>query len=292
MKKLKEYMRLIRVKHYIKNLLIFLPLIFSGQLLNIDKLMVSIYGFISFSFVTSTIYILNDYKDIEKDRKHPKKKMRPLASKTVSKKEAVIIALLLIIAIVSINVFKLIKETDNYYFIYIELIYLILNVGYSFGLKKIPILDVVILVSGFILRVIFGGIINNIQISNWLYLTVMSGAFYMGFGKRRNELVKAGNSSREVLKKYNKEFLDKFMNMSLTLIIVFYSLWCIDDLTLTKFGNNIVWTIPMILIILMRYSLIISGDSEGDPVEVLTEDKTLLSLCIAFAAILIGVLYL
>jgi len=290
MKKLLNYLKLIRVKHYVKNILIFIPLFFSGQILNINKVITCILGFISFSLIASSVYIINDINDIEKDKVHPEKKYRPLASEAVSKKEAYILLTALLIITTLINIIML--NNNNYYFILLELLYLILNIGYSLGLKKIPILDVVILVSGFVIRVLYGGIITNIMISNWLYLTIMSGSFCMSFGKRRNELIKQSDKSRDVLRKYNREFLDKFMNVSLILLITFYSLWCIDSVTILKFGNEIIWTIPILLIILMKYSLDIDNDSFGDPVEVLFGDKTLIGLTLILIFIMIGMLYL
>ena len=121
----------------------------------------------------------------------------------------------------------------------------------------------------------------------------MSGSFFLAFGKRRNEIIKQGDNSREVLKKYNKEFLDKFMYVCLVLTIIFYSLWCVDYTTLERIGNNyMVWTIPMLLIICMKYCLNLEGDSSGDPVDVILDDK-ILFLMISFLGILmITILYI
>ena len=174
----------------------------------------------------------------------------------------------------------------------LEILYLVLNILYSFGLKNVPIVDIVILASGFIIRIVYGAVITQIEISNWMYLTVMSGAFYLGLGKRRNEVIKQGDKARKVLKKYNKEFLDKYMYVCLTLSIVFYGLWTIDGKNLVRFGNNyMIWTIPLLMIILMKYSLIIEGDSYGDPVDIILKDKFLLSLILLFAIIIILLLY-
>ena len=292
MKKLLDYIKLIRVKHYVKNILIFIPLFFSGQILNSDKVIMCLLGFISFSFVASSIYIINDINDIEKDKLHPEKKKRPLASGRVSKKEAYLLLMIMLLITIIIDTFMLKNNNYNYYFILLELLYFCLNIGYSLGLKKVPILDVVILVSGFVIRVLYGGVITDIEISNWLYLTIMSGSFYMSFGKRRNELIKQNDKSRDVLKKYNREFLDKFMNIFLILSVVFYSLWCIDSVTILKFGNEIIWTIPILLIILMKYNLDIDNDSFGDPVEVLLGDKVLILITMVLIIIMIGMLYL
>ncbi len=274
MKKLKNILKLMRIKHYLKNGLIFLPLIFNSQLFEKEPLLMTFYGFISFCLISSAVYVINDIKDVEKDRMHKIKKNRPIASGTISIKEAILLFIVLTIFSLSINIF-IIKKFSS---ILLISLYLILNIMYSLGLKNIPIIDVVILVSGFVIRVIYGASIMSIEISKWLYLTVMSGSFFMGFGKRRNEIIKQGNDSRAVLKYYTKDYLDKFMYACLVLTLMFYSLWSVDTSTTAKFGENMIYTIPLVMIIFMKYSLDIEGNSYGDPVDVITSDKILMCM--------------
>lgn len=291
MSKIKEYMKLMRIKHYLKNVLIFLPLVFSGELLDIHNLTNCIVGFIIFSFTSSIVYIINDIKDIENDKKHPIKKKRPLPLGTVSKEEAIILALVLGVIAITLSIFVI--GYERIIAIMLLLLYLAINVAYSFGLKKKPIVDIVILVAGFLIRVLYGAVITDIELSNWLYLTVISGAFYMGLGKRRNEILKQGDKSREVLKCYTKDFLDKNMYVCVASCIVFYSLWCVDPTTLLKTGNNLlIWTVPVIMIILMKYSLDIEGDSYGDPVDVIVNDKILLLIVLIYALFMFGIIYI
>lgn len=274
MKKLKNILKLMRIKHYLKNGLIFLPLIFNSQLFEIKPLLMTFYGFISFCLISSAVYVINDIKDVEKDRMHKIKKNRPIASGAISIKEAILLFIVLTISSLCINIF-IIKEFSS---ILLISLYLILNIMYSLGLKNIPIIDVVILVSGFVIRVIYGASITSIEISKWLYLTVMSGSFFMGFGKRRNEIIKQGNDSRAVLKYYTKDYLDKFMYACLVLTLMFYSLWSVDTSTTAKFGENMIYTIPLVMIIFMKYCLDIEGNSYGDPVDVITSDKILMCM--------------
>lgn len=274
MKKLKNILKLMRIKHYLKNGLIFLPLIFNSQLFEIKPLLMTFYGFISFCLISSAVYVINDIKDVEKDRMHKIKKNRPIASGAISIKEAILLFIVLTISSLCINIF-IIKEFSS---ILLISLYLILNIMYSLGLKNIPIIDVVILVSGFVIRVIYGSSITSIEISKWLYLTVMSGSFFMGFGKRRNEIIKQGNDSRAVLKYYTKDYLDKFMYACLVLTLMFYSLWSVDTSTTAKFGENMIYTIPLVMIIFMKYCLDIEGNSYGDPVDVITSDKILMCM--------------
>lgn len=282
------YFKLMRIHHYIKNLLIFAALACSGQLLDFKKLSTCIIAFFAFCMIASVVYIINDIRDKENDQKHPVKCNRPIASEKVSLNNAKILIIVLLIVAVSCNyiVFNITASL-------LLLLYLILNLAYSFGLKSFPIVDVTILVSGFLIRVLYGALITNISVSNWLYLTIIALSFYFAFGKRRNELKQVGKNTRQVLKAYTVNFLDKNMYMCLTLSNVFYALWSMDKQTIAFYNNKyLIYTVPIVLIITMKYSLNIKGDSDGDPVEVLIHDKTLMGLCIFYFVIMFTVLYL
>lgn len=278
-----KYLKLMRIKHYIKNLLIFIPLLFSGRLFETKLLIETIVGFIAFSLMASIIYIINDIKDIEKDKNHPIKKNRPIASGKVSIKQAYILIIFLLITIVMIYLLIPINKLSST----ILLLYLIINIAYSLGLKNIPILDVVLLVIGFIIRIIYGAFLGGIEVSKWLYLTILVFSFFMGFGKRRNELKKNDTKGREVLKNYNYEFLDKIVYMFLTLFIAFYSLWA-----MTIDSDYMIYTTFFVIIIALKYSLKLESDSFGDPVDMLLNDKILLVICVIYGMSVLGILYL
>ena len=253
-----KYLKLMRVKHYLKNVLVALPVIFAGVALHPVNIFKTLIAFITFSLTSSIIYIINDIRDVEKDRKHPVKKKRPIASGEVSIKAAAILAILLFVATIAILYFS--NLLFNYGVI-VLLVYFVLNLGYSFGLKDIPLVDITILASGFVLRALYGGLLLNIDLSNWLFLTVLSGSFYMALGKRRNELIKLeGKETRKVLKYYTKEFLDKNMYMFLSLSIVFYSLWS----TLGVDNRFFKFSSILVILILMKYSLNVEQDSLED----------------------------
>lgn len=281
---IKDYLKLLRVKHYLKNLLVFAPLFFSMKFFNSEYLIKNIIGFIIFSLVSSIVYIINDINDIEKDRNHPEKKNRPLASGRVKKHVALIVAILLFT--LSILLGALIKSSVYSYLAVYG--YLIVNVAYSVKLKNIPIVDVSIIVIGFILRTIYGGLIVDVVISNWLILTVISFSYYLALGKRRNELTSNGNKSRGVLEFYNSEFLDKMMYVMLTLFIVFYSLW---TMSISSNASILIWSVLWVIIIVMRYSLIIEGNSYGDPADVLLSDWILISLSLLYGIFMFLTLY-
>ena len=288
---MKDYIQLIRVKHWLKNGLVFLPLFFSINFLNKEMLVLSLLAFIIFSITSSIVYVTNDMADIEKDKKHPVKKNRPLASGRVSIKEAQIIRAVLVILLGGL-LWLISTRVKSIGILIIPLIYLGMNIAYSKKLKNIPIIDVLIIVLGFVLRLIYGGLSINVEVSKYLYLMIIFGSFYLGFGKRRNEIIKNGDKSRASLSMYNKEFLDKNMYVAFALAIVSYTLWCVDPVTIAHIGNDYVfWTIPIIMIILQLYSLNIEGNSFGDPTDVILSDKKLIGFIIFYIISMILIIY-
>ena len=289
---MKKYLKLIRVKHWLKNGLVFLPLFFSLNILNVPLLIKCILAFFIFSTTSSIVYIYNDMNDLEKDKNHPIKKLRPLASGAISIKNASIT--MLAVALIDFILMSILYvNTSNIFVLIVPVVYLILNFLYSKSLKNIPIIDVVIIVTGFVLRVIYGGVATNIEVSKYLYLMIIFGAFFLGFGKRRNEIIKNGDKSRKVLEKYNKEFLDKNMYVSFALAMVSYTLWCVDPTTVARIGNDyIFWTIPVLMVILQLYSLNIESNSHGDPMDVILSDKKILVTAIIYILLLVIIIYL
>lgn len=286
---MKEYTRLIRVKHYIKNVLIFAALLFSGQFFIWEKLKNCLIGFAAFCFLSSVVYIFNDIKDKDKDALHPKKKTRPIASGIVSVKFAVITAVIFLIA--ASICFSFIY---NIWALILFILYAAINFAYSSGLKNIPLVDVTLLVSGFLIRVLFGAAVTGIEVSGWLYLTVITLSFFMAFGKRRNELkLECSGDSRAVLRGYSLGFLDKSMYLCLAMANTFYALWTMDSSTIAHYGSDkSLFSVPIVLLITLKYSLDIEKEtSDGDPTDVLFHDKALMFLCLIYAVLLFSLLY-
>lgn len=287
-----KYLKLMRPKHYIKNTLLLLPIFFSGMFFS--KIKVILPGFISFCLISSVVYIINDIMDVEKDKKHPKKCKRPIASGEISLKKAQCFAIFLLFFSLLIHFYSLIYTENKIKASIFILLYFIINLLYSIKLKNYPILDVVLLSSGFLLRVLYGAEISGIILSEWLCLVVITFSFYMGFGKRRGEMkkIKKGNT-REVLEKYTLEFLEQNMIIFMGLTLVFYALWTIESSTIEILGNNnFIWTLLLVIIVLLRYSYLIEvKNSDGDPVEVLLSDKVILILVIIYILILIFMFY-
>lgn len=280
---LMDCLKLLRVKHWIKNFLIFVPLFFSGEIFKMDKLYRGVQGFLCFCLISSAVYVLNDICDRNKDMAHPTKRNRPLASGRIKKKSAIgmMTGCILLAVVLSLIL-------GNIYGIFCLALYFGLNVAYSRGMKNKSIVDIVILASGFVIRIFYGGFITGVTISGWLYLVVVTGSFYMGLGKRRNELKKENNhNTREVLKYYNVQFLDKNMYVCAALVNTFYALWTVEFSI-----PGMIWTVPVFLIILLRYSYDIEGESDGDPVEVILKDKVLIALVMLYAVGIFGMIYI
>lgn len=294
MKACKAFFSLIRVKHYLKNILVFLPLVFSVNLTNPDKLIPTLIGFLAFCMGASVIYIVNDIRDVEKDRQHSTKCKRPLPSGAISVSAAIAIAVLFsVVAAVLMAILCVLYGSSLWSVVWIVL-YVVLNFGYSFGLKNIPIVDLLILASGFVIRVLFGGAVAGIEVSEWLLLVMAAGALYLGMGKRKGELLKEGEGTRAVNKRYNVGFLERNMYLCLSLTLVFYALWCITSGTIDCFANGqaIIWSVLWVLVIVLRYNYLIEGESDGDPVSVLTHDPMLMLLAFGFALYMLFVVYI
>jgi len=238
----KRYLKLMRIHHYIKNLLILLPLIFSGKLFNIELIKINLLGFMSFSFIASFIYVINDIFDVSQDRLHPIKCKRPIASGDIEKKSAIIFAIFLLIISAVCNF--LIYIESNYLIWILWSIYILINFAYSLGLKKIPVIDIIILAAGFLIRVLYGGAISGIEVSFWLYFMVLSISIYMSLGKRRNELKNQGECVRKVLRYYNYKVINIFMYIFFIFTLCFYTLWCIAATSMGRISFAIYFTIP------------------------------------------------
>lgn len=294
--KIKYIIKQLRVKHYVKNGLIFIPLIFSGLLLQGEKLeylVKSIWGFVAFCLSASFVYVVNDLFDAKKDRNHSKKRKRPIAAYMIKSYEAVL--MLVTIAVVVGLIFAEFLGM-NLWALIIVISYVIVNLLYSFALKKVPIVDVFILALCYVIRVYFGASIIGVGVSKWLYLTIICASLYMGYGKRRGEAKsEEGKDTRKVIGKYSYNFLDKNIYLCLTMCLVFYSLWAVDFRAgVEGYFNSILVliSIPLVMFILMRYSLDIEkSDTSADPIEVLLKDYVLLGSALIYIAMIAVAVY-
>jgi len=282
---IKQMIKLCRPKQWIKNGFVFAAIVFSGNLLNLSDILNTIFAFFLFSFISSTIYIINDITDVEEDRKHPKKKLRPLASGRVSITQAKLLAIFLL-GIVGFGSLSL-----NVNLCLILLSYFIVNLLYCFKLKKLMLIDVMTIALGFILRVLAGAVVINVQISSWLLICTGLLSLYLGFGKRKNELIvlmDKSSSHRETLKQYSLEYLNRILLVVLGLTIMTYILYTING-TVYK---NMIFTIPFVLYGTFRYEyLIINKNSGGSPEDTFLEDKPFLINVVLWIVVAAAAIY-
>lgn len=286
-----NYIHLLRPKHWIKNLFVFAALIFSLNLFNIVKLTASLQAFFAFCLASSFVYIINDIIDIEQDRKHPKKRNRPIASGKISIKNAIIISIICLITSITLAYFI------NLNTLIIITVYILVNIFYSMKIKNVVILDVMSIALGFILRMIAGATAINISFSNWILLTTLFISLFLGFGKRRGEILLTNNNTQKntrlVIELYSMQFLDYMIISSVTLTIISYALYTIDSEVMKRFGTDkLIYTVPLVIYGIFRYLYVIyRSDSDGDPTEVVLKDKSIISVVLLWILLVIGLIY-
>lgn len=253
---MKKYLKLLRVEQWVKNLFVFVPLFFSGNIKNVDLLSKSIFAFIIFSLAASVVYILNDYNDIEADRQHPEKRRRPLASGAISKSQAVIILIgIMILDIALVFLAQSYFHENLWKFAVIIGFYFVMNLAYTFKLKHVPIIDIFIIATGFVLRVLAGGYITGINISQWAILLTFVLALVLAIGKRRGELINAqvSGKTRKALDGYNVQFADIALSISVTLAILCYLMFTLSPEVQARFHERVFYTVIFVVFAFLRY---------------------------------------
>ena len=269
----KEIIKSMRIKQWIKNVFILAALVFDRQLTNLNSTLKTLLGLFLFCLLSSSIYLINDILDAKADRNHPIKKSRPIASGQLPTPIALITALTF--AILSLSIAYWLSPV----FAIICGIYFLQNLAYSKWLKNIPIIDVLIIALGFVLRVAAGvSIIQVERFSPWLYVVTTLLALYLGFGKRRAELTllaHEANQHRPVLDSYTIPFLDQLITIVSSTTIITYSLYTFSAPNLPK-NHTMMLTIPFVLYGIFRYLYLISvKESGGAPEELVLTDRPL-----------------
>lgn len=276
---------LMRVRQWVKNGFVFLPMIFSGKLFNERCWLLSLIVFLSFSLLASAIYCINDIKDIESDKRHPKKCLRPLASGTVS----ICTALILVLALVasSYSLLFLLPAGVVYKAILIQSAYFIINIIYCFGIKNYAIVDVFTIAFGFVLRLVDGGVACGIWVSPWIVCMVFLITLFLAFAKRRDDvLINIQNTEQKSIRRSSASYTLEYLNLILGLLgaitVVCYLLYCIAPETIARFGCQYVYvTFVFVLAAILRYLMIavVRGKS-GSPTTIALTDR-FIQLCMA-----------
>lgn len=274
--------QLLRIRQWIKNLLIFVPLFFGGKILNLDLASTTFFAFVSFCFIASSVYILNDIIDLKYDKEHRIKKNRPIASGAITLGAAVILAGILLAASFSIYAIFI----KNTIFLIILASYVFLNVIYSLYLKHAVIYDIVLVSIFYLIRIFAGGVAASVSISGWLFLSIFFFSLFLVIGKRRSELINNSNS-RPVLKKYNKNFLDHLIAVTITSGFFTYALYMISI-------DKPFWSVSIFLtafiVIRIMYKIFVEEQGE-EPEKLFLKDKQIFAALIIWALISFVIVY-
>jgi 4-hydroxybenzoate polyprenyltransferase len=286
----------LRPKQWTKNLLVFVGVVFAQLASDPAMLLRALAGFVSFSLLASSVYLVNDLRDLEADRLHPKKRHRPLASGRLSSGVAWTVSPVLLVAS------GLIASWLGSGFMWVLGAYLVSNVAYSFGLKHQVILDVFLIASGFVLRAVAGvelllPVAPETQISSWMLVCTFFGALFLAVSKRRRELSNAGvaaSGQRAVLASYTPELLDRMLTISAATTLMSFALYTIWPATVAKFGSEaLILTVPVVAYGVFRYlHLVRVSETSEDPSQVLLSDRPIQVAVVLFVALALWVLYL
>jgi 4-hydroxybenzoate polyprenyltransferase len=279
----------LRPKQWAKNVFIFAPLIFDRKLTNIPAFIDILSGFVIFSLLASTVYIINDVADLEADRQHPTKRNRPIASGQLPIPIALSISIILPILILPAA--YILSPS----FALITVIYVLLNVSYSKWLKHFAIIDVIVLASFYVIRVGAGVVLIEVErFSPWLYVVTTLLALYIGFGKRRAELMllaENANSHRRVLDGYSIPLLDQFITIVSGTTIVAYSLYTFSAPNLPE-NHAMMLTIPFVLYGIFRYLYLIHMEHGGAPEDVVFSDTPLQISILLYGLAVLSIFYI
>ncbi|MFH1727114.1 MAG: decaprenyl-phosphate phosphoribosyltransferase [Pseudomonadota bacterium] len=269
---IKSYINLLRPSHYIKNLILFAPLIFSKHFYNLEDTFKIFLGFCLFSMASSIVYVLNDILDYNKDKVHPIKKSRPIACGEISVRSAIILDISLLVLLCTFCAFL-----GSLSFSIILAIYITTNVFYSSYLKQLVIIDVMFLASFYVIRIVAGAFLINVDVSNWIVLCTFLGALFLGFSKRRHELTTlkgVAYEHRKVLVHYSPYFLDQLIAVVTASTVLSYALYTVSEHTLKTLGTDKMFiTVPFVIYGIFRYLYLVHKEKKGgNPTKLLIND--------------------
>ena len=279
-----------RPHHYIKNLLVCMPLFFAGQITSIGLLSSCLLAVLSFCFGSSAIYAFNDLRDIEDDRKHPRKKTRPIASGKVSKSSAYILIVVLLFASMALMSFV---SSSGFK---ILITYLLLNFSYCLHFKNIAILDVCIVALGFVLRVLAGGAVAEIELSVWIIVMTFLLALFLALAKRRDDMIifkSTGQKLRKALDGYSLPFLDTAIAIMGSVVIVAYMNYVTSPEVLARLNQYALYLTALLVVIgVLRYlqNIYVRKDS-GSPTKIFLKDRYIQATLIAWVATFTWAIY-
>lgn len=280
----------IRPKQWTKNLLAFAAVLFAKRLGDPEALAASYVAFGSLCLAAGACYLVNDVADAERDRRHPEKAKRPVASGRLNPTAATIVALVLMVAAVGA---AFVISSDLALCV---AVYIVLTLAYTFTLKQVVILDVLAIALGFVLRAVSGALAIKVEISPWLLVCTLLLALFLAIAKRRGELqmLEMAEEHRETLSEYSEYLLDQMTSVVTSAVVMAYCLYTFSERTIHETGtNNLKYTIPFVVYGIFRYLYLVHRRGLGaDPSQLLLRDKPLLAAVVLWAAVAAFVLYL
>ena len=283
-------LKALRPQQWVKNLLVFAGVLFSRHLMDVDRLLVAFAAFCLFCLVSGSVYIVNDLLDLKQDRIHPDKCQRPLASGALK----VWVALGCVGLIFPLSLWEAFRISPV--FGWIVGFYFLQNLLYSIFLKRVVILDVMVIGLGFVLRAVAGAVAVGVEVSSWLILCTFLLALFLGFSKRRQEIVKlkgAGEDHRSVLAEYSPQFLDMMIGIVTASTLMSYALYTTSEQTVQKFGTtHLVLTTPFVIYGIFRYLYLMHRREQGDnPTRILLTDPAILANILLWLLAVVGIVY-
>ncbi|MEO0077972.1 MAG: decaprenyl-phosphate phosphoribosyltransferase [candidate division WOR-3 bacterium] len=280
-----------RPKQWVKNLLVFAALIFSENLFDTTKLLLTLAAFVAFCLASGAIYIVNDIADRRNDQIHPQKSRRPIASGQVGTGPAVLAAVVSFVLALAAGFWL------DWRFGLLLVVYLVMQMAYSFWLKRIVVLDVMVVAAGFAIRAVSGTYVVHVRLSPWLFVCTILLALFLAIAKRRHELVNlegGGVAHRSVLGHYSRTLLDQMIAVATSATVIGYCLYTIAPETVAKFGTtNLILTVPFVLYGIYRYLYLVYRQEQGGaPEKVLFTDPPLFVAVLLWLLSIVTVLYL
>ncbi len=293
----KSLIKLIRPAQWIKNFFIFAPLIFGGELLEINSLLAGIIVFFSYSFAASSIYCFNDIHDVEDDRRHSVKCHRPIASGAISIPQAYgLMILMFMLSMATISLLEIVPQCSMYGSAGVVLFYWILNLAYCAKLKQFAIVDVCIVAFGFVLRLLAGGFATDIHLSKWIVLMTFLITLFMSFAKRRDDVLRmetTGEAPRKNTIRYNLTFINQAITITASVTLVCYIMYTVSPEVIAQFHSDYLYlTSIFVLVGLLRYIQIAVVDKKsGNPTKVILKDHFTQLIVLAWLISFILIIY-
>lgn len=288
---LRQVVRLVRPKQWLKNGFVFAPLIFARELFEPSLLAIVVRAFAAFCLTASAVYVINDIADADADRAHPEKKHRPIAAGTVNVPQALVIVLVLVVLA------AVVTQGMNPRFLVLLGTYFVMNLAYSFWLRDVFLLDVFIIAAGFMLRVVGGAYAISVPVSSWLVLCSLFISLFLGFAKRRGELVQwqaaGGTAKRKTLQLYRVDFLDQLLTIAAAGTVISYALYTVAPRTMQAFGTDrLIYTTVFVIYGVFRYMYLVhTTTGVENPTNTVTSDPPIIVNAFLWIAVCIAIIY-